>query len=242
MKILQFLPRLILTLLMLTVGVAYFIFNGILAIITGILGWDTGIWLVSRLWSYGTYILLLKTVRIRGQEHLQTERPVILLANHSSLFDIPALYLFTPRAVAWLAKGSLFKVPVMGWVLSSIGSIAIDRENARRTHQNMSARLAHRRDKWIAIFPEGTRSPDGKIQPLKKGFIKVMRLKEMDIQPVTLSGFYSLLPKKGQWLINPFVPLEITIHPVISYQGLREKTDAEILEIVSGQLNSVYHP
>ncbi len=242
MIVLKAIVRFLVTLIMLTAGSAFFVFNGILAILAGVLRWDTGIWLVSRLWSYGTFIMLMKRVSIKGKENIHNDRPFIVLANHASQFDIMALYLFTPRAVAWLAKGSLFKAPVMGWVLSSIGSIAIDRENARNTQKNIQARLDKtRQQKWIAIFPEGTRTDDGRIQDMKKGFIKVMRIKEMDLLPVTLSGFYGFHPKKGQLFINPFVPLEINIHPPLNYSDLKDLPDREIQEKIKTILETGYY-
>ncbi len=241
MIVLKYLWRIIITLLMATVGLAFFLFNTILALIAGIIGWDKGVWLVSRMWSYGTFALLFTRINIKGKENLQKGKRVILISNHSSLFDILALYLFTPNAVSWLAKESLFRIPIVGWMLAAIGSIPVDRGNARKTQQVLNAKLETRHEKpWICIFPEGTRSKDGNLQSFKKGFIRVMRTKEMDLQPVTLNGFFRYKPNTSQLLIDPFVDLEIVIHPVVKYETLKDKTDPEILALTKDIIEKSY--
>ena len=116
----------------------------VLLFLLGIIGWDYGIYLVSRVWSYGTFGLLFKRVRIKGKENIHKNKRMLLISNHSSLFDIYALYLITPQAVSWLAKESLFKIPFVGWMLSAIGAISIDRRNARKTQATLNSKSHHK--------------------------------------------------------------------------------------------------
>ena len=92
----------------------------------------------------------------------------------------------------------------------------------------------------VAIFPEGTRTLDGKINDFYKGFIYLFRTTEIGILPVTLNGFYKLKPK-NRFYINFDSKLDVVIHKPIKREELIEKTDTEIIETVKNVIESAYH-
>jgi 1-acyl-sn-glycerol-3-phosphate acyltransferase len=92
----------------------------------------------------------------------------------------------------------------------------------------------------VAIFPEGTRTLDGKINGFYKGFIYLLRTSDLDILPVTLNGFYKLKPK-NRFYISFDSPLEVVIHKSIKREDLIGKTDQEIIESVKSTIQSAYN-
>jgi 1-acyl-sn-glycerol-3-phosphate acyltransferase len=93
--------------------------------------------------------------------------------------------------------------------------------------------------KTVAIFPEGTRTLNGKINPFYKGFIYLFRSSEISILPVTLNGFYLLKPK-NRFYINFDSKLEVIIHKPIRKEELIRKTDDEIVDAVKRVIESAY--
>jgi 1-acyl-sn-glycerol-3-phosphate acyltransferase len=95
------------------------------------------------------------------------------------------------------------------------------------------------RKQTVAIFPEGTRTLDGKINDFYKGFIYLLRSTDIGILPVTLNGFYKLKPK-NRFYINFNSKLDVVIHKPIKREELIDKNDAEITDIVKVIIESAY--
>ena len=91
----------------------------------------------------------------------------------------------------------------------------------------------------VAIFPEGTRTLDGKLGRFRKGFLHLLRAGTLDVLPVTLNGFYDFKPKT-RFRINFNARLEVCIHKPIRNQELIKKTDNEILKTVKDEITSSY--
>jgi 1-acyl-sn-glycerol-3-phosphate acyltransferase len=92
----------------------------------------------------------------------------------------------------------------------------------------------------VAIFPEGTRTLDGKINDFYKGFIHLFRTTEIGILPVTLNGFYKLKPK-NRFYINFDSKLNVVIHKPIIKEELKDKSDIEIMDTVRTIIKSAYN-
>lgn len=93
------------------------------------------------------------------------------------------------------------------------------------------------KDNTVAIFPEGTRSLDGKLSSFYRGFIHLLRATEHDILPVTLNGFYKLKPK-NRFSIHFGSRLSVVIHPPMQGAAMALKTDREIIDQVTGIIES----
>jgi 1-acyl-sn-glycerol-3-phosphate acyltransferase len=136
-------------------------------------------------------------VRVEGRERLPWHRPAVIVANHLSLLDILVLYgLFTP--FKWVAKASLFRIPFLGWNMVLADYVPIwrgDRESIRKMMAHCRSHLA--RGMPVLIFPEGTRSPDGRLQPFKDGAFRLAVEAGCPVIPVALSGTWATLPKHG---------------------------------------------
>ena len=158
-------------------------------------------------------------VRVRGLEHLHGTGTRVYCANHSSFVDPGALIDAVPGSVRFVAKRSLFHVPIFGTALRITGQIPVDRTNREAAVDAFSDAARVLRDGVsAAVFVEGTRSRDGSLQPFKKGaFVLAIRLQAPCV-PVYIAGARALMPRGG------FVPrpgtVEVRIGRPISTTGL----------------------
>jgi 1-acyl-sn-glycerol-3-phosphate acyltransferase len=136
-------------------------------------------------------------VRIVGRERIPA-RACLFVANHTSSADAPAVVGAIPRRVAILLKESLFKWPIAGQAFTLAGFIPVnrgDRDSAIAGVEKATESL--RRGQSFLIYPEGTRSPDGRLQGFKKGAV-VMAIKAgVPIVPVACSGAHRVMRKRS---------------------------------------------
>ena len=110
------------------------------------------------------------TVTLNGVENITKGQSYILVPNHQSNADIAALLMSIPIPFRWVVKKSLLKIPLFGSSIEASGAISIDRSDSRRAVEGLSAGAGKLKGGWsILIYPEGTRTHDGNVQPFKKG-------------------------------------------------------------------------
>lgn len=172
------------------------------------------------LWGRSCLWLAGLKLKVTGTENLRVDSPAIYISNHQSNFDIPLLYVGLPIQFRWMAKQELFKIPLFGLAMKSSGYIPIDRSNRKEAMRSLTAAAKRIRDGVsVIIFPEGTRSPDGTLQPFKKGALLLAAKAGVPIVPMAIHGSHQVQPK-GRLRINP-TPLLLTIMPPIATVGLK---------------------
>ncbi len=191
------------------------------------------------LWAKGLFFLMGKRVRVIGWENVDKTKKHLLIANHTSIYDIPAIMTIVPR-IAWIGRKYLVDIFGFGHLLKMIHYVPIEPGQPKQARESISRAIEHAKDGLtIAIFPEGTRTINGKLSPFKKGFVYIMRSADLDVIPITLNGFYSLKPK-NRFFIDPRGKLEIVIHPVLRNKDLRELPDDQVLEIAQKAIQKSY--
>ncbi|NPB09444.1 MAG: 1-acyl-sn-glycerol-3-phosphate acyltransferase [Thermodesulfobacteria bacterium] len=181
-------------------------------------------WLRGILWVSGVKL------EVRGLEHLRRGESYIFAANHRSQFDIPVLAVALPYQIRWLAKESLFRIPLFGWALKAIGYIPVDRRNPRKGLKSLEAAALKVREGFsVVIFPEGTRSPDGRLLPFKTGGFVLAIKSGHPVVPVAICGTERIMPK-GKLYVRPGL-VRVKILQPIETRGLslREKTELATL-------------
>ena len=142
-------------------------------------------------------------VAVTGTEPLDPEKPYIFAANHQSQFDILALQGFLGIDFRWLAKKELFTVPIWGPAMRKAGYIPIDRSHGRKAIKSLGeAANKIAAGTSVIIFPEGTRSKDGKLHEFKAGAMVLAIKSGIPLVPVAILGTYEILPK-GKLLMKP---------------------------------------
>jgi 1-acyl-sn-glycerol-3-phosphate acyltransferase len=158
---------------------------------------------VARFWGVNMCRVCGVTVSVQGGENVDWDSPLVVMANHQSHFDIPVIYASLPRSFGMLAKKELFRVPVFSAAMRGMRCVPIDRENRRQSLQSLrDAAEQVRSGKSIVVFPEGTRSPDGRIQDLKKGPFHLAEMAGVPVVPVGIRGTRLVVPKNGV-LVRP---------------------------------------
>ena len=153
----------------------------------------------------------------RGQEHIPSGA-CIFVANHTSNVDPPAVVFSIPRRVAMLGKKEVFSVPILGTVLKLGGFVPVDRDNREAAIASVDQGLEElRRGLSYLIFPEGTRSADGRMRPFKKGSFVMAIRGQVPIVPVSVIGAHLVMPK-GEIAAHPG-SVTVLIHPPVSVAG-----------------------
>ena len=151
----------------------------------------------ARLWSLVSLWFAGVKVETEGVARVPRGEPVIFMSNHQSNFDILSLYQAIPERFSWIAKEELFSIPVFGHSMRRAGYIPLDRSDGRRSFRSMEAAAAKIREGHsVVVFPEGTRSLDGKLIPFKKGGFLLTELARVPIVPVTINGSGRINPAK----------------------------------------------
>lgn len=168
----------------------------------------------ARLWGKVALLANRVKVKVDGVDRLNGKGPYIFMSNHQGSYDIFALLGHLPYQFKWLAKKELFSIPFFGWTMAAAGYIRIDREGTRQTVEAMNeAAQKIREGMSVVIFPEGSRSTDGSIQPFKKGGFTLAMKAKVPIVPISISGSRDIMPKNKLTA----VPGEIRIligHPI----------------------------
>ena len=141
---------------------------------------------------------------MRETGQLDPRRAYIFMANHQSNIDIPVLVrALGPFQLRWMAKRELLRVPFFGWALWASKHIIVKRARSKDVAAAMAGacdRLA--RGMSVVVFPEGTRSTDGRLLPFKRGGFRMAEKAGVPIVPVTLNGSGALM-RRGDWRLRP---------------------------------------
>lgn len=164
-----------------------------------------GAWVfaIARLWSSA----LLKAGAIRVESRfapgLDPGGSYLFLPNHQSLFDIPLLFATVPGPVKFLAKRSLFRIPIFGWAMKAGGFIPVDRKDRSSARDSFQAAVTHlAKGTSVVIFPEGTRALDDVLLPFERGGFLLALKSGLPLVPVGIRGGLAIQPR-GSFAIRP---------------------------------------
>jgi len=192
----------------------------------------------ARFWSRTSLAMARVRVTVQGAEHLPGG-PVIFMSNHQSNFDILALLAWMPRQIHMIAKKELFEIPVFGASMRRGGYIPLDRSDGRKALKSMdNAAGIIRGGKSVVMFPEGTRSPDRRLLPFKRGGFMLAVRAGVPVVPVTVNGSGRINPPNRIELYRGDITL--TIHPPVSVPDGMPRSEAEsyLMERVHAAISS----
>jgi 1-acyl-sn-glycerol-3-phosphate acyltransferase len=170
--------------------------------------------------------------RYRGGEHVPRRGPVVVLCNHQSNLDPVLVGVASPRQLSFLARDTLF-VGWFAWLIRSFDAIPIDREGTGLA--GIRATLGRlKKGDAVLLFPEGTRTPDGKLQTLKPGFGPLVRRSGAAIVTAAIAGAFASMPR-GAKIPRP-MQICLQFGPALGAEEIAALSDDELLERVSQQM------
>jgi 1-acyl-sn-glycerol-3-phosphate acyltransferase len=182
-----------------------------------------------RTWSLMTIWMTGAKIKVEGVENIPPG-PVLLLANHQSFFDITSLLWAFPRALRMVAKKELFSVPFFGWGITIYGFIPIDRSNHIKAVASLDEAARRIRNGIpVLLFPEGTRSRDGKLQAFKKGSFELALKAGVPIVPVLLTGTIDVHHKDHFLRIGVGKKIRVYFEKPISLDGFQKANRDQLM-------------
>lgn len=192
--------------------------------------------LCARLWGRIALLANGVKVNVEGLENIEGKGPFVFMSNHQGSYDIFVLLGHLPFHFKWLAKKELFSIPFFGWAMSAAGYISLDRQGTRETVEAMNQAAQRIHDGMsVVIFPEGSRSPDGTIQPFKKGGFTLAMKSKVPIIPIALAGSREIMPKDR--LTASSGVIRIRIGPPIATASYSLKERNILMEKVRGTIS-----
>lgn len=186
----------------------------------------TGYWF-RRLGKTMTGVNPAWRVRVSGVTVEDPRNPYVVVCNHQSQADIPVISCL-PWEMKWVGKAELFKIPVVGWMMRMAGDIAVDRDvTVSRGKALVKARQYLRQRCSVIFFPEGTRSPDGKVHDFSEGVFRLAIKEKVPVLPLVVDGTFAALPK-DDWRFGPPTAIQLRVLPPVETAGLKAG-DAEAL-------------
>lgn len=189
----------------------------------------------------GLFARTIFRIRIIGWENIPRTGGVIIAANHLSNLDIPLLAYSIGRDADFMGKKELFSIPVIGTLLRMLGGFPVDREKLDRTALREAIKRL-KMGKVLVIYPEGTRSIDGRLQPGKSGVGLIVRMSGFKVIPTAIIGTDRALPP-GRWMIRPAA---VTIKfgmPIDFSSMIEDKVDVEkITNVIMENISTLLDP
>lgn len=179
-------------------------------------------------------------VRVSGRERLEPAESYVFMPNHTSNLDPPIVLLALDRDVRMMAKAPLFRLPLLGRALALAGFVPVVRDDRGRAVQAVeTAARQVRAGQDFVIFPEGTRSRDGDLLPLKKGPFYLAVDAGVPVVPVAIHGTAGLLPKGSRRILSGSVRVEILEPIPVEGQGgqVREQLRGRVREVLEQRLS-----
>lgn len=176
-----------------------------------------GVRLFARLVAVAFYRL-----RCEGRENWPPSGGGLVCSNHQSYFDPPLIGLTCPRQMNYLARQTLFKVPLLKQVITLLDAIPIDRDGSGLSGLKETLKRL-RAGELVLIFPEGTRTRDGEMLPLRPGFCSVARRSRVPLIPVGIDGAYQAWPRTSP--LPQVGRLAVVIGRPISPEEVESMTD-----------------
>ena len=176
-------------------------------------------------WARGVLGITGLRVEVKGAAVPAGER-FLVVSNHQSVADVPAIVvaLQPQTSIRFVAKLANFRLPVLGWSMRVFGHIGVDPRNARRSVAGLHrAAVALETRCSLVVFPEGTRTRDGRVADFKPSFFRVAQRARVRILPVSITGAWEAMPH-GSSVVRGGATVHLTVHEPIAAPG--EERDA----------------
>ncbi len=194
-------------------------------------------WVAKHFWPPFVLPLLQVKLEIENGDRIDPNESYLIMANHNSFVDIPVLFKTMPFYTYFIAKKELKKIPLLGWYIKAYGMIFIDRSNRVNAQKSIEeAAILIANGKHVIIFPEGTKSKDGKIAKFKKGGFHLADQAQVPILPIKIEGARNVWPNKKPFQLKKGI-ITVKVGKPIEAESLKDKDIGEraifVREVIS---------
>ena len=181
------------------------------------------------IWSRLFCLVSLVRVEVKGREKLDRSTSYVFVANHQGAYDIFLVYGYLGHKFKWMMKSSLRRIPFVGAACAAAGFIFVDRSGKGLRETLAAAEKILTGGMSLVVFPEGSRTPDGKIHRFKKGAYQIADDLSLPVVPLTIDGSYRVLSKNSK--LVRLGKIVLTIHdPIFPQADGRYDMDALITD------------
>jgi len=185
----------------------------------------------ARAWSWLILATTGVTVTVEGLDRVQRDRTYVFISNHQSIYDIPVLFASLPFQLRIIAKESLGSFPFLGWHLRRAGHLLVDRSNPDRPGILDRWRRLVSDHLSLIIFPEGTRSADGRVGRFKAGSFLLALEAGLTVVPLSISGSRRVM-QKGRLTTRPG-HVTLLVHNPVAAPRLQSASIADARDFAS---------
>ncbi len=191
------------------------------------------------LWAPMTLKMIGAELQVEGVDTLDLSQSYLFVANHSSQADIPVVFAALDTPLRFLAKEELRRVPMVGTFISAMGMVFVDRARSEAARESIE-QLARSLEGGMSLmaFPEGTRSPDGSVQPFKTGAFVAAIKAGVPVVPILIQGAAEVLPansiiiRPGTIRVQVGSPLSSDSLEVADRRQFADRVRSELLALV----------
>ncbi|ADB18266.1 phospholipid/glycerol acyltransferase [Pirellula staleyi DSM 6068] len=182
------------------------------------------------------FAVLFYRLRYQGTSHYPLEGGGLVCSNHQSYLDPVLVGMTCPRRMNYLARDTLF-TGRFGWLIRFLDAIPIDREGSGLSGIKETLRRL-KAGELVLIFPEGTRTEDGELLPIKSGFCSIARRSKQPLIPVGIDGAWQVWPRKSKY--PRLGRLAVVIGEPISPESMESLSDDELVKIVRSRIAAAH--
>jgi 1-acyl-sn-glycerol-3-phosphate acyltransferase len=192
---------------------------------------------IFRMWAWLIFRTIGVSVELVGMENLQGVNSFVLVSNHQSLLDIPAILLLIPREMRFLAKREIKKIPLIGFTLEHSEHIVIDRASGGKAIRRALAVADHGYS--ICVFAEGHRFSDNRVHEFNEGAAWLAIATKLPCIPMAISGTADLMPRGAKFAL-PGRRIRVVLRPPISTIGLRGADRKELTKRLQAEVDAAF--
>ena len=191
------------------------------------------------IWSRIVCILALCPVKVTGLENIQKKKSYVFVSNHQSAMDIFLIFGHLGAPIKWMMKKGITKIPFVGLACKMAGFIFVDNSSARNAQKSVKeAESKLKKGYSLIIFPEGGRTPDGRIGRFKRGAYQIAVDLQLPLVPITLNGPFNVMPA-GTLNLRPH-RMEMTIHPPVHPHKNEVNSKENLQALVDATQQTIY--
>lgn len=179
-------------------------------------------------------------VHYKGSRHLPGKGPVLVVANHQSFLDPPAIGCGVFRRMNFLARKTLFKFKPFGWLIDSVDAIPLDQEGIGFAGIKETLRRL-KNDEAVLIFPEGSRCFDGQIAPFTSGYVTLAVRSQATIVPVAIAGAFEVFPRTRMFPSFFKRGIRIEYGKPLAYNDYADMSEEEIHQSVLHSIQEMFN-